>query len=281
MPQIALVVITVLLLVTAGPPKSTSAQTGAAGDGTSSLRSRIASSPLPFRLVRRGEAERQGNMSGQGGEAQQATGHRDGSSKQQSTSRPSDTSSGERYGKPIALPGANNTSQSDNTGSSSSPPSDSTDSNVTFVVLSSLAIVLGLFFLLVWITRRAFPKSATTLPSDVLEVLGRSPLASRHHLQLLRLGHRVLLVSINGEGAETLAEITDTDEVNHLVSLCRQQQPGSISGSFRQVLDQLGTQPNKVAHPAPRPEATAPQGAVPSAEAESSRQRLQQLRGMA
>ena len=146
-----------------------------------------------------------------------------------------------RYGQPIELPVHQQTAP----GTPRQPLEDraSSSSNVTSVVLSSLAIVLGLFFLVVWLARRALPKSTTSLPSDVLEVLGRSPLASRHHLQLVRLGRRLLLISVTPDGAETLTEITDPDEVNHLATLCQQQQPGSITGSFRQVLHQLGSQP--------------------------------------
>jgi flagellar biogenesis protein FliO len=113
---------------------------------------------------------------------------------------------------------------------------------VAMIVTSSLAIVLGLFFLVVWLSRRALPKSQSALPTDVLEVLGRTTLATRHHLQLVRLGQRMLLISVSADGARTLAEIADPDEVNHLAALCKQEQPGSISASFRQVLDQLGTQ---------------------------------------
>ncbi|NLX55961.1 MAG: hypothetical protein GXY58_12690 [Planctomycetaceae bacterium] len=114
-----------------------------------------------------------------------------------------------------------------------------TRGNMALVVLSSLAIVLGLFFFVVWLSRRAFPRATASLSSDVIEVLGRTPLASRHHLQLIRLGRRLLLVSVTADHAETLTEITDVDEVNHVTSLCRRQQPGSITDSFRQVLHQL------------------------------------------
>ena len=116
-----------------------------------------------------------------------------------------------------------------------------TAGNMGTVVVSSLAIVLGLFFLVVWLSRRAFPKATAPLSTEVLEIIGRSPLAARHQLQLIRLGHRLLLVSVTPDRAETLAELTDPDEVNHLVGLCRQQQPGSITDSFRQVLHQLGS----------------------------------------
>ena len=72
-----------------------------------------------------------------------------------------------------------------------------TRGNMALVVLSSLAIVLGLFFFVVWLSRRAFPRATASLSSDVIEVLGRTPLASRHHLQLIRLGRRLLLVSVS------------------------------------------------------------------------------------
>ncbi len=135
-------------------------------------------------------------------------------------------------------------------GEPSAAAATTTAGNVATVVLSSLAIVLGLFFFVVWLSRRAFPKATGTLSKDVLEVVGRAPLASRHHLQLIRLGHRLLLVSVTPDHAETLTEITDLDETNHLLSLCRQQQPGSISDSFRQVLQQLGASPDPTGSPA-------------------------------
>jgi len=119
------------------------------------------------------------------------------------------------------------------------PAGATTTGNMATVVLSSLAIVLGLFFFVVWLSRRAFPKATASLSRDIIEILGRAPLTSRHHLQLIRLGHRLLLVSVTPDHAEALTEITDLDEVNHLTSLCRQQQPGSITDSFRQVLHQL------------------------------------------
>ena len=124
------------------------------------------------------------------------------------------------------------------------------------VVASSLAIVLGLFFLVVWLSRRAFPKASASLSTDVLEIIGRCPLAHRHQLQLIRLGRRLLLVSVTPEHAETLTEITDPDEANHLISLCRQQQAGSISDSFRQVLHQLGTPAGASAQGRPRASTT-------------------------
>ena len=110
------------------------------------------------------------------------------------------------------------------------------------MVLSSLAIVLGLFFAVVWLTRRSIPKASQPLPTEAFEILGKAPLAARQTVQLIRVGSRLLLLSVTADGARTLAEISDTQEVEHLCGLCQQSQPASISASFRQVLNQLGNQ---------------------------------------
>ncbi len=152
------------------------------------------------------------------------------------------SSKSDRWGGPIPIdpPTESRTSKSAPTSDSQSRSSRTTGRNVAWVVISSLAIVLGLFFLVVWVSRRALPKASANLPKEVLELLGRSPLGSRHHLQLVRLGHRLLLISVTQDGAETLSEITDQDEVNDVVASCRRQAADSVSGTFRNVLFQLG-----------------------------------------
>jgi flagellar biogenesis protein FliO len=86
--------------------------------------------------------------------------------------------------------------------------------------------------------RRAAPRGARPLPPEVFEVLGTAPLAGRQHVHLLRCGRRLLLVSVAPEGAETLAEICDPDEVAHLAGLCRQAQSHSATATFRQIFQQ-------------------------------------------
>jgi len=105
---------------------------------------------------------------------------------------------------------------------------------------SSLAVVLGLFFVFAWFLRRAAPAGAGVLPGEVVEVLGRAPLASRQHVHLLRCGKKLLLVSATQAGIETLTEITEPDEVDRLAGLCKQSQPGSSTALFRQVFQQYG-----------------------------------------
>jgi flagellar biogenesis protein FliO len=109
-------------------------------------------------------------------------------------------------------------------------------------VVGSLAVVLGIFLLFAWGLRRAAPRSLTVLPGEVLEILGRAPLAGRQQLHLLRCGNKLLLVSVTPAGAETLTEITDPAEVDRLAGLCQQARPNSATAAFRQVFQQFNRQ---------------------------------------
>jgi len=104
---------------------------------------------------------------------------------------------------------------------------------------SSLAIVIGLFLLFAYMVRRTAPGQAAVLPGEVVEVLGRTLLDNRQQVQLLRLGRRLILVSVTPAGVETLAEVADPDEVTRLVGLCQQSRAGSTTAVFRQVFEQL------------------------------------------
>jgi flagellar biogenesis protein FliO len=109
--------------------------------------------------------------------------------------------------------------------------------------LASLALVVGAFLLVMWFVRRHLPRGAGPLPSDVLEVLGRASIGPKQPVSLVRLGDRLLLVAIHVGSAETLAEVTDPDEVTRLVGICQQARPGSASGAFRQVFQQMSKPP--------------------------------------
>ena len=106
-------------------------------------------------------------------------------------------------------------------------------------VIGSLAVVLGIFFLVAWCMRRAAPPGLTALPPEAFEVLGRAPMANRQQAYLLRCGNKLLLVSVTGAGVETLTEIVDPVEVDRLAGLCRQAQPNSATATFRQVFEQF------------------------------------------
>jgi flagellar protein FliO/FliZ len=105
-------------------------------------------------------------------------------------------------------------------------------------VAGSLAMVLGVFFLVVWALRRASPSYSAALPTEVFEVLGRAPLANRQQAHLLRCGNKLVLVSVGATDTKTLTEITDPAEVDRLTELCRQPRSGGAAATFRQVFRQ-------------------------------------------
>jgi flagellar biogenesis protein FliO len=128
----------------------------------------------------------------------------------------------------------------DRSSRSERPAGDTFSSLLTMA--ASLAVVLGLFLVTAWMFRRGMPKSLALLPSDVVEVLGRSPLASRQQMHLVRCGNKLLLVCATVGGIETLTEITDPVEVDRLSGLCQQSRPGSSTKAFQQVLQQFGAE---------------------------------------
>ena len=114
---------------------------------------------------------------------------------------------------------------------------------------SSLAIVLGLFFLVAWGLRRNAPRGSTLLPAEVFEVLGRAPLAGRQQVHLLRCGAKLLLVSITPAGTETLTEVTDPAEADRMAALCRQTRPQGPTTAFRQIFQQFAPRSRSRAAP--------------------------------
>jgi flagellar biogenesis protein FliO len=110
-------------------------------------------------------------------------------------------------------------------------------------VLGSLAVVLGLFFVVVYLAKRTGPRTARALPEEAFQILGRSPFGNRMQVQLIRIGNKLVLLNVTAQSVETITEITDEDEVQHLTALCRASDQGSISDSFRSVLGEVGEEP--------------------------------------
>jgi flagellar biogenesis protein FliO len=109
-------------------------------------------------------------------------------------------------------------------------------------VFSSLALVLGVFLFLVWLVKRAHPKSAAILPRDVVEVFGRAPITPRQSVHVVRFGSKVLLLAVSPTGIESLAEVDEPAEAERLIGLCQQAQPSSVTNSFRQILAQISNE---------------------------------------
>ncbi|HEX3726805.1 MAG TPA: flagellar biosynthetic protein FliO [Pirellulales bacterium] len=106
---------------------------------------------------------------------------------------------------------------------------------------ASLGIVLGLFLVVAWAVRRGMPRGSALLPNEVLEVLGRAPLAGKQQIHLLRCGTKLLLVCVSPTSVETLTEIADSDEVQRLTDLC--QLGTAPANSFRKVFEQFSLAP--------------------------------------
>jgi flagellar protein FliO/FliZ len=104
---------------------------------------------------------------------------------------------------------------------------------------TALAVVLGLFLLFAALVRRGAKKSNSMLPEEVVSVLGRVPLAARQFAELVRVGNKLVLVSVTPTGAEPITEIADPAEIDRLVGLCRQRSKGSSTDEFDQIFRQL------------------------------------------
>lgn len=107
-------------------------------------------------------------------------------------------------------------------------------------VITSLAVVLGLFMLSILFVRKAHVGRGAILPGEVVQTLGRAPLNGRQEMHLVRVGNKLLLLSVTATGAETLTEITEPDEIDRLAGICQQSHPDSITASFREILWQCG-----------------------------------------
>jgi flagellar biogenesis protein FliO len=110
-------------------------------------------------------------------------------------------------------------------------------------VVGGLAVCLGIFFLLVWLSKRHAPGALAPLPKDVVHSLGRFALNSRQQLQLLRVGRKLLLLNVTPTGVQTVTEISDSTEVDRIVGLCQQTSSNSVTASFRDVLTHFESEP--------------------------------------
>lgn len=117
------------------------------------------------------------------------------------------------------------------------------DRSTVTTICTSLAVVLGLFFLCAWFLRRNMPKGMSLLPSEVVEQLGRAPLAGKQNMHLVRVGQKLLLIAVTPFGTETLTEVTDPDEVARLCGLCRSNSKHGPTAEFRAALRQFEREP--------------------------------------
>jgi len=112
-----------------------------------------------------------------------------------------------------------------------------------YSTVAALALVVGLFLLCVWLLRRSTRRSTAPLPAEVVSVVGRVPLGARQFAELLRVGNKLVLVSLTPTGALPLTEVSDPTEVNRVLGLCQQYDPHSTTKAFEDVFRQLSREP--------------------------------------
>jgi flagellar biogenesis protein FliO len=128
------------------------------------------------------------------------------------------------------------------------PSADDAESNRTgkfaepaITVTSSLAVVLGLFAALVWISRkfgsRAIHQGA--IPREVLQSLGTTSIDAKTRVTMLRCGNRILIFAQTATGLHPLSEVTDPEEVQHLTATCL----GDASRDFVSTLQSIQREP--------------------------------------
>ncbi|MFN7874858.1 MAG: FliO/MopB family protein [Pirellula sp.] len=110
-----------------------------------------------------------------------------------------------------------------------------------FSVGFSLGIVVCLFLGVAWIAKKSMPAGSSRLPNEVVEVLGRSTIAPRQQIYVLRFGRKLLLVSQQPGQTQTLSEITDEEEVIRLAGICEANSPRSATRTFSDVLKHVAT----------------------------------------
>ncbi len=121
-------------------------------------------------------------------------------------------------------------------------PSRSSSSWTSIIsMVFSLILVIGIFLGLSWIFRKTSPSAGAMLPKEVVEIIGRTPMANRQQLYVIRFGRKLVLVSQQVGQTEVLSEIDDRTEVDHLLGLCEQNNSRNVATSFRNVLQQVAS----------------------------------------
>jgi flagellar biogenesis protein FliO len=111
----------------------------------------------------------------------------------------------------------------------------------TSLVLFGLIATAGVVS---FVAKRRPVSGSRSLPTNVLQILGRQSVGAGQSVILMRLGERVLLASSSPDGLRTLTEIDDPSEVAKLTADCIAAQPQPLISLRRGA--------------SPRPRAAAP-----------------------
>lgn len=122
-------------------------------------------------------------------------------------------------------------------------PTFNFQSNQTASIAASLFVVVGLFLIFAWVGKKNMKPNNGRLSKEIIQVLGKSQLSGKQQLELVRVGQKLLLLCVTPSGVETLTEITEPGEVERLLTIVRQDSPGSMTATFHDVLSQMGHKP--------------------------------------
>ncbi len=112
--------------------------------------------------------------------------------------------------------------------------------DTTRVVLS-LAIVLGLIFVLRWLSQRLFGKTVAGRASRAVQVLSRNVISPKQQLLVVQVGRRLVVVGDSGQQMNPLCEITDPDEITALVGQLHEEKRESTGNPFGAIFGRAGT----------------------------------------
>jgi flagellar biogenesis protein FliO len=123
-------------------------------------------------------------------------------------------------------------------------------------VLVALAAVLGLIFLARLLMKKLFPSVAAGRAGTAVRVLSRAPLSPKQQVLLLQVGRRVLVVGDCGTQMNSLAEITDGEEIASLLVELESQKSsasaarfGSLFGRARESFEEPDQAPEEESPP--------------------------------
>lgn len=117
------------------------------------------------------------------------------------------------------------------------PDRSSTGSLLTTCGALGLVVMLVLGLARAWKQRGGVASGA--LNDAVFEILGTRRLTVKQSIQLVRVGSRILVLGLSESGIETLSEITDPQEVEHLADSCRATNTDSNGRPLRAMYDQF------------------------------------------
>ncbi len=111
-----------------------------------------------------------------------------------------------------------------------------------FQTVAALGVVIGLILVLRAIFTKAMGNRAVVTRSSAVEVLSRVAVAPRHHVLIVRLGGRLLVLGESAGGLNTLANLDDGEEVAELLQAVTSSSPGSSGHGFSQMLKRFNGQ---------------------------------------